>query len=98
VTLSATPPTDWEVTFTPELIDQVPPGEVARVNATITPSGDSVAGDYIVTITANVPEANSEIELRTTVKTSGLWGIIGLLLIVAALGGLGYVFRTYGRR
>jgi uncharacterized membrane protein len=98
VTLSATPPTDWEVTFTPELVDQVPPGEVARVNATITPSGDSVAGDYIVTITANIPEANSEIELRTTVKTSGLWGIIGLLLIVAALGGLGYVFRTYGRR
>jgi uncharacterized membrane protein len=57
-----------------------------------------VAGDYLVSMTAEVPEANSQVELRTTVKTSTLWGLVGILLIVAAVGGLMYVFRRFGRR
>jgi uncharacterized membrane protein len=33
-----------------------------------------------------------------TVDTSPIWAIVGLLLIAAVIGGLFYVFRTYGRR
>jgi uncharacterized membrane protein len=98
VELSATPPTDWQVDFTPKVIEQIPPGERVQAVAAITPAGDAVAGDYVVTIDARIPETTSSMELRTTVKTSGFWGFVGLLLIVAALVGLAWVFRRYGRR
>jgi uncharacterized membrane protein len=98
ITLSGTPPADWEVVFTPEAVDQVPAGETASVIATITPAGDALAGDYVVSVSASAPEVSADLELRTTVTTSGLWGVVGILLIVAALAGLGWVFRRYGRR
>jgi uncharacterized membrane protein len=98
VSLSASPPTDWEATVKPETIDVIPPGETARARVTITPSSDALAGDYIVTLSANGGEVSDEVELRTTVKTSPLFGLLGVALIAAALGGLAWVFRTYGRR
>jgi uncharacterized membrane protein len=98
VQLAATPPTGWEVTFSPETIPQIPPGQTARARATFTPSADAVAGDYVVTLDANSAETTSSIDIRTTVETSGLWGFVGVLLIVAAIAGLGYVFRRFGRR
>ena len=42
--------------------------------------------------------ATDTAQVRFTVETSPLWAIIGLGLIVLILGGLFYVFRTYGRR
>jgi uncharacterized membrane protein len=98
VELAATPPTDWQVDFTPKVIEQIPPGETVQAVASITPAGDAVAGDYVVTIDARIPETTSSMELRTTVKTSGFWGFVGILLIVAAVVGLAWVFRQYGRR
>lgn len=98
VQLSATPPTNWDVEFRPETIDLLPPGQATQVTALITPAGDAVAGDYVVTVQARVPEVSDEVDLRTTVKTSSLWGAVGIALIIAALAGLGWVFRRYGRR
>lgn len=98
VELTATPPTDWRVDFTPKVIQQIAPGGSAQAVASITPAGSAVAGDYVVTIDARIPETTSQLELRTTVKTSGFWGFVGLLLIVGALVGLAWVFRRYGRR
>lgn len=98
VELTATPPSNWEVRFDPEALEQVPPGEFQQVTATITPSGNAVAGDYLVTLRAEIPEAQDEIELRTTVETSPLWGFVGLALIAVVLFGLAWVFRRYGRR
>ncbi|MCZ7532379.1 MAG: NEW3 domain-containing protein [Acidimicrobiia bacterium] len=98
VQLSATPPSGWDVAFDPTSLATVAPGEAAQLTAIITPSKDAVAGDYVVTLRASVPEAKANVELRTTVKTSGLWGAVGLGLIVLALVGLGVVFQRFGRR
>jgi uncharacterized membrane protein len=98
VELAATPPTDWNVEFTPPVIQQIAPGASAQAVASITPAGNAVAGDYVVTIDARIPETTSQMELRTTVKTSGFWGFVGILLIAGALVGLSWVFRRYGRR
>jgi uncharacterized membrane protein len=99
ITLSGTPPADWpEVTFSPATIDQLAPNEEANVTATITAASDAVAGDYVVSFEATTAEASANADIRTTVETSLTWGIIGVLLIVATLLGLGWVFRTYGRR
>lgn len=98
VELSADPPADWEVAFEPQVVEQIPPGESARVTATITPSGEAIAGDYMVSVEASAEQTTSSADLRVTVQTSRLWGALGIVLIILALGGLAWVFRRYGRR
>lgn len=98
VTFSATPPSGWEVTFEPETIDRIRPGEERTVTARIKPSGDAVAGDYDVNITASSSGVTEDLALRFAVGTSGLFGFFGIAVIAAAVGGLLWVFRRYGRR
>jgi uncharacterized membrane protein len=98
VQLQASPPSGWEATFSPGTIDGLPPGETAQVALSITPSEDAVVGDYRVTTSANASQTSDSVEVRTTVETSGAWGVVGVGLIVAALGALGWVFRAFGRR
>jgi uncharacterized membrane protein len=98
VELRATPPSGWDVTFRPGSIPEIPPGETARAFAVVTAADEAVAGDYVVTITAQTAETSHQIDLRTTVRTSLAWGVVGGGLIAAALVGLGLVFRRFGRR
>ena len=98
VGLRATPPTGWEVTFSPETIAQLEPGTTAEVTATITPAEDAIAGDYSLGFVASTPEVSDQIEVRATVKTSTIWGLVGVGIIVAALVILSVVFRRFGRR
>jgi uncharacterized membrane protein len=98
VALSATPPRGWKVTFTPDTVSDIEPGATADVVATITPADDAIAGDYRLTIRSQVAETNDSIEVRATVKTSAVWGLVGVAIILIALGALGFVFRRFGRR
>ena len=100
VTLTATPPTGWDVTFDPESIDSIAPGATGTITASITPSGEAVSGDYVVEVDAKAAEAGAEgtAQIRFTVETSPLWALVGLGIIALIVGGLFYVFRTYGRR
>lgn len=98
VQLSGTGPTEWDITFDQPTIEQVEAGATATATASITPSANAIAGDYVVTLSASTEGANESLDIRVTVETSPVWGIIGLLLILAAIGGLVWVFRRYGRR
>jgi len=98
VTFSSSQPSEWTVTFEPETVESIDPNTTETVTALITPSGDAIAGDYVVTIRSNATDANDSIELRVTVETSLLWGIVGVAIIVAVFVGLAWVFRRYGRR
>lgn len=100
VKLTATPPTGWEVTFDPEAVLTIAPDATETITATITPSGEAVAGDYVVTFSGSAAEggADATAQIRFTVETSPIWALVGLGIIVLILGGLFYVFRTYGRR
>lgn len=98
VTLDATPPSGWEITFdTPEMAS-IPAGETVVITATITPSEEAVAGDYVVNFSANAEEASDSVEIRTTVTPSAVWGLLGVALIALTLAGLAWVFRRFGRR
>lgn len=98
VTLDATPPSGWEITFdTPEMAS-IPAGETVVVTATITPSEEAVAGDYVINFSANAEEASDSVEIRTTVTPSAVWGLLGVALIALTLAGLAWVFRRFGRR
>lgn len=98
VELSATPPTNWEVAFDPASVDVIPPGESREVTARVTPAGNAVAGDYVVTLKASGGGIDDSVEIRYTVRTSGWWGLVGVLVILAAIGVLIQVYRRYGRR
>jgi uncharacterized membrane protein len=100
VTVTATPPSGWTVTFDPAggKVD-VPVGtKPGTVTAIITPSADAVAGDYVVSFSASNDSARSSQDIRFTVETSPIWALVGIGVIVLILAGLFYVFRTYGRR
>jgi uncharacterized membrane protein len=98
LTLSGTGPSEWEVTFDPSAIEAVEPGGVGTATARITPSQNAVAGDYVVTLRTSGEGVDEELQIRVTVETAPIWGIVGIGLIVLTLAGMAWVFRRYGRR
>jgi uncharacterized membrane protein len=98
VTLNASAPTGWKVTFEPKEIERLVPGKDAEVQALITPSEKSLAGDYMVSVRANSRGESASSQFRITVATSTVWGMAGAGVIgVALLLMLGAVAR-FGRR
>ena len=97
VAMSATAPTGWTVTFEPETV-AVPAGQQVQAVAHVTPSGDAIAGDYVATFKATAPTASADAEIRVTIETSLVWGLIGVGLIVLVIAGLLWTFRRFGRR
>ncbi|WP_274361333.1 NEW3 domain-containing protein [Paenibacillus thermotolerans] len=98
VALDYTAPIGWEVTFDKKTIDSIEPGQTGKVTATLKASDKAIPGDYVTSITARTPEVSSSADFRIAVKTSILWGWLGILIIVCVFGGIYYLFRKYGRR
>ena len=66
--------------------------------AHVEPSSDAITGDYAATFTARTDETSDSAEFRVSVKTQTVWGFIAIVIILCVAGGLGYVFKKYGRR
>ncbi|HEX2935425.1 MAG TPA: NEW3 domain-containing protein [Bacteroidales bacterium] len=98
IKLSASSPTNWNITFEPQQIDKLLAKSDTKVIATIKAYKNAIPGDYASSFNAQTLEANVQTQFRFTVKTAMLWGWIGVLIIVAAAGGVYYMFRKYGRR
>ena len=98
VSLDSIPPSGWEVTWDTEVIPTIAAGDFATVNATITPAGEAIAGDYQITFRATSDDANASMEVRTTVSPSAFGGMVGIGLILLTLAALAWVFRRFGRR
>ncbi|RAW02609.1 COG1470 family protein [Pseudochryseolinea flava] len=91
-------PANWEVTFQPTSIDKLEAGRSSVVYATIKADRNAIPGDYVTTLEGKCPEASSKSSFRISVKTSMLYGWIGVLIIAAVAGGIYYLFKKYGRR
>ena len=98
IELTSTPPSGWDVTFAEPTIGQVEAGQSVNAVATVTPSDQAIAGDYVITFSADSEQANTSVDIRTTVNPSALWGFVGVALIALTLAGLAWVFRRFGRR
>ncbi|MGN8646852.1 COG1470 family protein [Gracilibacillus sp. HCP3S3_G5_1] len=98
ISLSASTPPNWESEFDESSIATLEAGESKTVKATLTAANDAIAGDYVTTFTAETSEASSEADFRVSVGTSTLWGIIGVVIILAVVGGLYFIIKKYGRR
>lgn len=98
ISLSASAPSQWEVTFSPESIDVLGAGETREVTATVVPAAKAIAGDYMMTVRARGDGVNDYADFRLTVETSTLWGAVGLVVIAASVVVLGFAVMRYGRR
>ena len=99
IKLSASSPSGWSVTFAPEQIPEVPSGQQVEVTANVKPTDQAVAGDYMVTMTAQPQDgASKSADFRITVLTSTLWGIVGVGLIAVAVVVVGLAVMRFGRR
>ncbi len=98
VSLSAQTPSGWEVTFEPKTISSIEPGQTAAVQAIVASSEKSLPGDYALNLSAQTAQKSASAAIRVAVKSSVLWGWIGVLIIAAVIGGVYVLFRRYGRR
>ncbi len=98
VMLSASSPQGWKITFDPQKVASIAPGDKLPVSVNMTPSDKAIAGDYMVTVSANGAGTFDHANFRVTVLTSTMWGIAGLGIIGAAVVVLAFAVTRYGRR
>ena len=98
VNLTSSTPSGWNVSFDTPTVDVIEAGETAQVTAHVTPSDEALTGDYVVTITASTSETSDSAEFRVSVETSMVWGVVAVVILVAIIGVIGWIFRKYGRR
>ena len=88
----------WTVEFRPDKIDALNSGEVKEIKMEILAPDRTIAGDYLLTLTANAPEVNKSVEFRVTVSTPTIWGWVGFGIVALVVLGLAVVFFRLGRR
>lgn len=101
VAINSSAPAGWTVTYSnleENVITSIPAGTTTEVIAHVEPGSDAITGDYITSFTASSDAVSGSADFRVSVKTRTLWGIVAVAIICATAGGLGYVFRKYGRR
>lgn len=98
IIFSSAKPKNWDVSFKPDTVPHLNAGERISVFTTIKAYEKAIPGDYVTTIIAKTSEVSEKVTFRLTVKTSLLWGWMGILIIIAILSIIFYLFRRYGRR
>ena len=98
ISLTSSEPEGWKITFDTDEIEVLEAGEDIEIDANISPADKAIAGDYIVNFSANSDNAEDDIELRITVETPTIWGIIGIAVIVIVIVGVAFIFARLGRR
>ncbi len=98
IELSGSGPSGWKVTFEPKQIDRIPPNEFKEVQALVTPTEKSIAGDYVATMRASARGESASSNFRITVTTSALWGVVSVAIIGIALLVMFGAVVVFGRR
>lgn len=100
VSINSSAPAGWTVTYNLEdnIIKSLPAGTTTEVIAHVKPGSDVITGDYATSFSAKNDQTSATADFRVSVKTKTVWGVVAVLIILCTAGGLGYVFRKYGRR
>jgi len=92
------PSDKWVVEFKPDKIPELKPQEVKQITMEVTAPDRTIAGDYLMGVTANSPETNKSFDFRITLSTPTIWGWIGFGIVGLVVLGLAVVFFRLGRR
>jgi uncharacterized membrane protein len=92
------PSDKWTVEFKPDKIPELKPQEVKQITMEVTAPDRTIAGDYLMGVTANSPESNKSFDFRITLSTPTIWGWIGFGIVGLVVLGLAVVFFRLGRR
>jgi len=99
VSLNVALPEDWESSVTPVQADSLKPRESFTFNVVINTPDDTVAGDYLITLTGLSDQVESdEVQVRITVTAPTSWGLIGIGLAVVMVIALVLIFMKFKRR
>ncbi len=98
IKITSDEPDGWKIIFDTEEIEVLEAGEEIEIDANIKPAEKTLAGDYMVKFKINSENAEDDVELRITVETPTIWGIIGIALIVIVIVGIAIIFTRLGRR
>ncbi len=98
ISFTSTEPEGWQVDFDKKEIESIEAGEEEEIDVTINPPEKTIAGDYMLTFTASSENSTDDIEIRVTVETPTIWGIVGIGIIVIVIVGVAIIFTRLGRR
>lgn len=99
VELSASQPSGWSVEFDPPKIPELPAGQQQEVTVKVRPAQKAIAGDYMLTVRARPENGSTQsVDIRVTVLTSTMWGLVGIALIAVAVAVVGVAVMRFGRR
>jgi uncharacterized membrane protein len=98
IELSGSGPNGWKVEFDKKVIERIAPSQTAEVNALVTPTEKSLAGDYMATIRAASRGETASTQFRVAVATSTTWGMVGVGLIALAAAIMFGAVARFGRR
>jgi len=99
ISFNASKPSDWNVTFNPDKVASLSAGQSQQIDVVISPpEGKTVAGDYMLTLRSNNAKVASSMDVRVTVNTSSIWGVVSIVIIVVVIAGLAVLFLKLGRR
>ena len=91
-------PSEWSVTFTPDMVESLEIGDSRKVDIAVEPSSSAIAGDYMIGFEANGYNCSDTIEYRVKVETSSAWGWIGITIVIVVILGLFGIFYKLRRR
>jgi uncharacterized membrane protein len=98
IKITSTEPEGWRVDFDIDEIESIEAGESTEIDMTVSPAEKAIAGDYMLTLKATSDKAADDIELRVTVETPTIWGIVGIGIIVVVIIAVAIIFTRLGRR
>ena len=98
ITLTSSAPSGWNVSFDTSSIDVLEAGATQEITAHVTPGDAAMTGDYVTTFTASCSETSADAQFRVSVKTSTVWGVAAVVIILALIAAVATVFKKYGRR
>lgn len=97
--LSVEIPSGWEVSVTPTMLEALRPRESYSFNIVLKTAGDTVAGDYMVTLKGLSDQASSDpVQVRVTATVPTSWGLIGVGVAAFMVILLFLAFRRFRRR
>ncbi len=91
-------PRGWTVELSPTNIASVTAGNFQTIEMNIKPPPEAISGDYEIIVRASGTQASQDLKIRVTVKTSALWGWVGIGIIALVVVGLIVIFMRFGRR